>query len=507
MRTQSHKGGKAKGTVIKTVGQPLAPVQARRKIELTHPSTTILIAMRGGEISMTDRFDNVTQVVGNTPLVKLQRLGRNTQADIYAKLEYLNPGGSVKDRVAFQIIEDAEREGVLKPGGTIVEATSGNTGMGLALAAAIKGYKCIFVMPDKMSQEKIQSLRAFGARVVITPTAVEPEDPRSYYCVSRRIADETPGAFYANQYHNQSNPRAHYLTTGPEIWRQTEGKIDAFVSSVGTGGTISGTGRYLKEQNSDVKILGVDPIGSVYYDYFKTGKMPEAHSYKVEGFGEDFLPTTMHFDHVDEFVRVTDKECFDMTRRLVREEGIYAGGSSGGAIAGAIKYAERHDRPMTMVVIMCDSASRYLSKIFNDDWMRENGFLGNEVFTGTVRELLEAQGTQKVIVADPKDPMREVISHMNRHGYSQLPVLKRGRVVGMIHEAAILNYLITDGANPAEPIEHLVSADFALVEPHNSLGIVRQFFQQKMTVLVADKDNLVGIITKIDFIDYLAKTS
>lgn len=452
-------------------------------------------------------FEDVTQVVGNTPLVKLQKLGKHTKAEIYVKLEFLNPGGSVKDRVAFQIIEDAEREGLLKPGGTIVEATSGNTGMGLALAAAIKGYKCVFVMPDKMSQEKIASLRAFGARVVITPTAVEPEDPRSYYCVSRRIADETPGAFYANQYHNQSNPRAHYNTTGPEIWEQMDGKVDVFVSAMGTGGTISGTGRYLKEQSSAVKVVGVDPIGSLYYDYFKTGKLTEAHSYKVEGFGEDFLPTTMHFDYVDEVVRVSDKECFDMTRRLVREEGIYTGGSSGGALAAAIKYAERVDKPMRMVVIMCDSASRYLSKIFNDDWMREHGFLGTEAEVGTVADLLAAKGSGEVITATPRTSIREVVETMKAHGFSQLPVVEKGRVCGVISETDMLTCLLNPEADASRPIADLVTSDFAIVEPTNGLSLVSQFFGQKKIVMVVDQGKLMGIITKIDFIDYVSNAS
>lgn len=319
--------------------------------------------------------EQIADAVGGTPLVRLQRIGSHTSSRIWAKAEYMNPGGSVKDRVGIQIVRDAEEEGLLKPGGTIVEATSGNTGLGLALAGASRGYKMVFVMPDKMSEEKIGALRALGAQVVITPTNVAPEDPRSYYKVSRRIADETPGAFYANQYHNPSNPKAHYLSTGPELWEQTGGKIDVFVSAAGTGGTISGTGKYLKEQNPDIRVVAADPVGSIYYDYFHHGKMTEAHSYLVEGFGEDFLPSTMGFDYVDDFIRVTDAECFDYCRRLVREEALFAGGSSGGAVAAAVKVAEASDKPLDIVLILCDSYSRYLTKIFNDDWMRENGFL------------------------------------------------------------------------------------------------------------------------------------
>lgn len=446
--------------------------------------------------------DSVVQTVGNTPLVRLNSIGKHTKARIWAKLEYMNPGGSVKDRVAFQIVEDAEASGALRPGGTIVEATSGNTGMGLALAAAIKGYKCVFVMPDKMSDEKIKSLRAFGAKVVITPTNVEPEDPRSYYCVSRRIAEETPNAFYANQYHNQSNPKAHYLTTGPEIWKQTEGKVDAFVSAAGTGGTISGTGKYLKEQNPNVQIIAADPIGSVYYDYFYTKKLPPAHSYKVEGFGEDFLPSTMHFDFVDEVVRVTDKECFDYARRLVREEGIYTGGSSGGAVAACVKYAERIDREIDIVTIMCDSAARYLSKVFDDDWMREHGFLENDI-TGTVADILARKGKGPVFQVAPTATMRDVIEEMKKHDISQMPVMDGDRVIGVITERDLLNGLMEQG-DASRTIEPLIDSDFAVVEPLNKLSMLSQFFTKDLTVLVMDDGRLTGVITKIDYIDFVS---
>lgn len=449
--------------------------------------------------------NSVVETVGNTPLVRLNNIGRHTKATIWAKLEYMNPGGSVKDRVAFQIVEDAEKSGELKPGGTIVEATSGNTGMGLALAAALKGYKCVFVMPDKMSDEKIMSLRAFGARVVITPTNVEPEDPRSYYCVSRRIADETPGAFYANQYHNQSNPKAHYHSTGPEVWEQTGGKIDAFVSAAGTGGTISGTGKYLKEQNPDVRIIAADPIGSVYYDYFYTGKMPPAHSYKVEGFGEDFLPSTMHFDFVDEVIRVTDKECFDYARRLVREEGIYTGGSSGGAVAAAVKWAERVDREANIVTIMCDSASRYLSKVFNDDWMREHGFLGDDRNSGTVADLLAHRGRGELYTAAPSDSVRDVISKFKKEGFSQVPVLDGTDVVGIVNERDLLDFLV-GGGDPGAPIESCVETNFAIVEPVNQVSMLAQFFTQDLTVLVRSQNRLVGLVTKIDYIDFVSRS-
>lgn len=447
--------------------------------------------------------DNVLNTIGRTPLVRFRKLGSHTKASIYGKLEYMNPGGSVKDRIAFQIIADAEAAGEIKPGGTIVEATSGNTGAGLAMAAAVKGYKCIFVMPDKMSDEKIRSLRAYGAKVVITPTNVAPEDPRSYYSVARRIANETPNAFYANQYHNQSNPRAHYQTTGPEIWQQLDGKVDAFISAAGTGGTISGTGKYLKEHNPDCKIIAADPIGSVYYDYFYTGKMPPAYAYKVEGFGEDFLPTTMHFDFVDEVVRVTDKECFDTARRLVREEGLYTGGSAGGAVAAAIKYAERIDRHVNIVTILCDSTSRYLSKFFNDEWMRENGFLNEDPLSATVGDILARRKQTTIFSASLKDSVLSVIESLTSRSISQVPVLDNGRIVGIVGERDLLSFLI-EGGDASRPVEDIMKSDFAVVETVNKIGMLSQFFTKDLTVLVVDAGTLTGIITKIDYIDFIS---
>ena len=401
------------------------------------------------------------ETIGNTPLVRLNNVTRGFGATVLAKVEFFNPGGSVKDRIGIAIVEDAEKRGLLKPGGTIVEATSGNTGMGLAIAAAVKGYKAIFVMPDKMSDEKIRTLEAVGAKVVVCPTAVEPEDPRSYYCVSRKIADETPNCLYANQYHNQVNPEAHYVSTGPELWEQTGGKIDALVVGMGTGGTISGTGKYLKEKNPDIKIIGADPVGSLYYEYFKTGNLGAAHSYKVEGVGEDFLPTTMHFDVVDDVIQVGDKESFVAARRLGREEGLFVGGSCGLAAAAALRYAKGQPDGKVVVVLLPDSGSRYLSKFFNDDWMRQNRFMETDLGESTVSDLLEAKPMQKVVTVESSESMGSVVGMMKEHSISQLPVRRWWKAVGDDHRVLALGASRTSGGERgrAHPLARGYRAD------------------------------------------------
>jgi cystathionine beta-synthase len=421
-------------------------------------------------------------------------------------VEYLNPGGSVKDRIGMAMIEAAEREGRLKPGGTIVEGTSGNTGVGLAIAAAIKGYKCIFVMPDKMSEEKIRQLRAFGARVVITPTAVEPDDPRSYYSVSRRLAEETPNAILAGQYWNMSNPEAHYHTTGPEIWRQTGGRISAFITGIGTGGTISGTGRFLKEQNPDIKIIGVDPVGSLLHHYFYTRELGPAFGYKVEGVGEDFLPTTLDFGVIDDVVQVNDRESFTMTRRLVREEGLFCGGSCGLSVAGALKWLRGPGAMLSeddvVVVLLPDSGSRYLSKIFDDAWMRENGFLEGS----TVSELL-ASRPHEIITANENTSVEAAIRQMKTHGISQLPVLDvNGGLHGIIGESDLLDYLLS-GGSMNHTIADLHAHEVATIDPDMPLEELTSVFGRNQAAVVVRDSQVVGIVTKIDVIDFLASRS
>jgi cystathionine beta-synthase len=453
---------------------------------------------------MKGAVKDVSEAIGNTPIVKLNRLTAGLKANIYCKLGYLNPGGSVKDRIALNIINEAEKRGELKPGGTIVEATSGNTGMGLAMISALKGYKCIFVMPDKQSMEKVKALRAAGAKVVITPTNVEPDDPRSYYSVSRRIADETPGAFYANQYHNLDNTTAHYQSTGPELWRQTEGEIDAFVAGLGTGGTISGTGAFLKEQKPDVQLVGIDVNGSVYYDFWKTGKVVDAYSYKVEGIGEDFFPSTINLSIIDDIIQLTDKECFDATRALARQEGIYTGGSGGAAVLGAIRYAEKMDREMNIVVLLPDSAVRYLNKIFDDDWMRENGFLDPEESLGSIRDML-AMKSPNVIVADRSAKIESVIELMKKEGISQVPIVSDGQLVGIVNESALLEVMLKKGKDGLSAIVETVMTDsFEIADPDAPVGLFNHIFRQGKVVVVWERGEVRGVITQIDLIDHLA---
>jgi cystathionine beta-synthase len=455
-------------------------------------------------------FNNILGAIGNTPLVKLERIGRDLPVPLYAKLEFMNPGGSVKDRVGANIIEQAEKRGEIKPGGTIVEATSGNTGVGLAIAAALKGYKTIFVMPDKMSNEKILLLRAYGAKVVITPTAVGPDDPRSYYEVAKKFARETPNALLANQYHNPDNPLTHELVTGPELWEQTEGCLTDVIIGIGTGGTISGIGRYLKRMNPRIQIVGVDIEGSILTEIWQNkGKIPSGaypKTYKVEGIGEDFLPSAMDITVVDAIERAGDRESFLWARQLVRQEGIFAGGSSGSAIAGAIKYCRKLTADRLPVVILPDSGSRYLSKFYDDKWMREFGFLSMEFGETSLGDLLLAKPNKTLQTAALGDSIRKVVTVMHQHGVSQMPVVGTdGALVGLLEEVDLLNHMLEKHEHSNdEIIDALVQNAGAVFPPDAPLEEAMPSLTAGYALIIVENSKPVGILTKIDVLDYVA---
>lgn len=460
-------------------------------------------------------YDNILKVIGNTPIVKLNRVTQGSVAQFYAKLEFMNPGGSIKDRIGWWMIEDAEKKGFLKPGGTIVEGTSGNTGVGLAIAAAIKGYKCIFVLPDKMSAEKVRSLRAFGAKVVVTPTAVEPTDPRSYYSVSRRLAKETDNAFYINQYDNLSNREAHYAMTGPEILSQMP-DIDVFVAGIGTGGTICGVGKYIKEKRPSCKVVAVDPLGSIVYEYFKYGKIQTLpKTYKIEGIGEDFIPKNYDLSVIDDMIQVEDKESFLMTRDLLTKEGLYSGVSSGSAIVGALKWIKAQGeayRGKNVMVLLPDSGNRYLSKVYNDDWMREAGFLDRPSL-GTVSDLLHAAQhiSPAIMMIRQTEKVSSVIETMRDKGISQIPVTDdAGWIKGIATEGALLNALYEGRAKPTDTVENLVDASVEFVTPDDGIEKISRLVTSGKTPLVNDPKQhgkILAIITKIDLLAYLGNRS
>ncbi len=453
-----------------------------------------------------NRDATVLSFIGDTPLIRLQRIADPEGADIWVKAEFLNPAGSIKDRMALYIIEKAEREGVLAPGGLIVENTSGNTGMGVAMVAAVKGYKATFTIPDKMSLEKINTLKAYGAKVIVTATNVPADSPQSYYETAKRIHRENPGSFYLNQYHNLDNIEAHYHTTGPEIWEQTEGEIDYLVAGIGTGGTLSGAGRYLKEKKPSIKIIAIDPKGSVFYEFWKTGKIPEPEVYKVEGIGEDMVVKALDFSIIDEMYQVDDGQCFRMARRLTTEEGLFAGGSSGGAVHIAVEVARKAGRGKNVICILPDSGTRYLSKIYSDEWMRDNGFLEPIPALGTVGEVLDSR-PREVITAQSTDTVIQVIERMKDKDISQLPVVDNGVPTGLISEVDLLNHMVSGIHRLGDPVGDLAGDDILKVSREMSVEKLAERFASEncQAAAVVEKGTLVGLLTKIDIIEFLAK--
>jgi len=450
--------------------------------------------------------DSILDTIGHTPMVRLSRLTRGvTDATVLAKVETTNPGNSIKDRMALRMIEDAERAGLLKPGGTIIEGTSGNTGMGLAIAAIIKGYKCVFTTTDKQSKEKADALKAFGAEVIVCPTNVDPEDPRSYYSVSSRLEKEIPNSWKANQYDNLSNSAAHYEQTGPEIWEQTDGRITHLVVGVGTGGTVSGAGRYLKERNPKIKVWGIDTYGSIFKKYKETGIFDknEIYPYITEGIGEDFLPKNVDFDVIDHFEKVTDKDAALMTRRIAREEGIFAGNSAGSAMAGVVQLREHFTADDVVVVIFHDHGSRYLGKMFNDDWMREKGFL--EKSGMTARDLVASGLSGELLAIEGAEPVATAIKLMGAHDFSQISITRDKRLVGSLNETHLYARLLADPDVTKQPVETIMQPAFPFVDISTPVDLLSTMLTpESPAVLVRDfKTEKTFIITRSDVIRLL----
>ena len=450
-------------------------------------------------------YNNILETIGNTPLVKLNNITKDIEATVLAKVESTNPGNSIKDRMAIKMIEDAEKSGKLKPGGTIIEGTSGNTGMGLAMVAIIKGYKCIFTSTDKQSKEKFDALRAFGAEVIVCPTNVEPEDPRSYYSVSSRLEREVPNSWKPNQYDNLSNTQAHYEQTGPEIWEQTEGKITHLVVGVGTGGTASGIGKYLKEKNPAIQIWGIDTYGSVFKKYKETGEFDknEIYPYITEGIGEDFLPANVDFDVIDLFEKVTDKDAALMTRDIARKEGIFAGNSSGSVVAGLMQLKDKLKPTDVVVCIFHDHGSRYMGKMYNEDWLRERGFLQDDKLTAG--SILAKKEQQEIVTIDCEKTLLEAIGNMSTLKISQIPVTQKGMVVGKLAESDILKALLENPSLKSAQVQDIMGPTFPFVDMNTSIDRISALInKENSAVLVEGEDGKIDIITQYDIINAIS---
>ena len=454
------------------------------------------------------KCNHILEAVGHTPLVRLNRIAKDLPPQIYIKAEFLNPGGSVKDRIGITMIDDAEKRGLLKPGGTIIEGTSGNTGMGLALVAAVRGYKCVFTTTDKQSKEKVDLLKGLGAEVIVCPTAVEPEDPRSYYSVAKKLAREIPNSYYPNQYDNPMNPEAHYKTTGPEIWEDSEGKITHFVCGMGTGGTISGAGKFLKEKNSNIKIVGVDPYGSLYYDFVKTGTTIKAKTYVVEGIGEDFFPTTMNLTILDDVIQVNDEECFVVARRLAKMEGIFTGGSGGGCLSGALRLAKDLTPNDFVVALLPDTGMRYLSKVYNDEWMRERGYVDAAVHI-TAAEVVNAKHkagkVRELVVARPYQTVFHALKTMQEQDISQIPVFEENTPIGTIYEDQILNLALQGKDLRKLVVREVMSSPLPQVPKTAPVERVTHILSHENPAVFVDMGNShYEILTKYDLMSTVA---
>jgi cystathionine beta-synthase len=447
-------------------------------------------------------YETILGLIGRTPLVKLNRITHGLKATVLAKMESLNPGYSVKDRIGREMVEAAEREGILKPGGTIIEATSGNTGIGLALAAAVKGYRCIFVMTDKASTEKVRYLKALGADVVVTPASAKPGTPDHYVTTAQRIARETPNSFYPDQYSHPANPEAHYRTTGPEVWEQTEGKITHFVAGIGTGGTISGTGRFLKEKNPNIKVVGADPYGSIFKTYKETGKLIEATPYLVEGIGQQVVPENVHIKYVDEVINITDRESFELSRQLGRLEGIFCGGSTGTNLAAALRVARDLDENGLIVFIVCDTGEHYLSKHHSDEWMKEKQLLEPQKITaGLISGTKGDYAPKSLVSAMPDELVSDALAKMNEHGLTQIPVLEEGQAVGALREGRVLAKVLNNRDLLASPVSEVMDKSFPIVDVDASSSEVTRELQSSPAVLVEEYGRITGIITRHDVLD------
>jgi cystathionine beta-synthase len=449
---------------------------------------------------------NILEQIGNTPLIRLNKINRGLKPQIFAKLESANPGGSVKDRIGIAMIEDAEQKGLLKPGGTIIEATSGNTGIGLALASAVKGYKCIFVVTDKVSNEKINYLKAFGAEVIVVPKMLEPDDPDYYVNVAKRLHNEIPNSFFAYQYSNKANPEIHYKTTGPELWHQTDGKITHFVSGIGTGGTISGAGKYLKEKNPDVKVIAADPYGSIFKHYKETGEIIKGSPYLVEGIGQDCIPENVDFNVIDEIMNVSDRDSFIAARRLTLEEGIFAGGSTGTNLYAALKIAESLSENDLIVFIVCDTGERYLSKLYNNDWLREHRIYFDKPKTlKDLSEIKKARGYQILVYLNPDDKVEKALELIESSGYSNLPVIDNRKSIGVIRENRLLMKLIDKPELKNSQVKDLMDESLQVLDAKTAIEEVREYLKRDYAVLVSEFGRIIDIITRYDLIELMEK--